>query len=258
MEAAHDDERSEDDEGGRLDANGVGGDEEGVTVVEGAEAMEVREGLQNMRAGDEGGVVEAGRAEADAFTNNENGERDGRGMEGAHLWSLGLAFIHRTPSTTEIPARPPPIPARDDQPRLDRCSNIVKTPQTVPTAANTTAQPVEVQSTRGSRKRKAISHLADCLCGSRVNADEIERAESVVRCRKPGCETEWVSRFFELNISRNLLTMSSSTTWHVLVAWSSPREGGYASRVRVPRQRARGDDSESCTELSRTLTSAGE
>lgn len=40
---------------------------------------------------------------------------------------------------------------------------------------------VEIQSTRGTRKRKAISHLSDCLCGVQVSADEIAQAVGVVR-----------------------------------------------------------------------------
>lgn len=52
---------------------------------------------------------------------------------------------------------------------------------------------IEIQSTRGMRKRKAISHLSDCLCGVQVSADEIAQAVGVIHCKKPGCETEWVS-----------------------------------------------------------------
>ena len=35
--------------------------------------------------------------------------------------------------------------------------------------------------------------VAKCTCGVRVTAEEIRVQTDVIRCKKPGCETEWVS-----------------------------------------------------------------
>lgn len=57
------------------------------------------------------------------------------------------------------------------------------------------------QSTRGSRKRRTIVHLANCLCGTRVSTEEIVCGEGIVRCKKSGCETEWVSSLISRDVS---------------------------------------------------------
>lgn len=47
------------------------------------------------------------------------------------------------------------------------------------------------------RKRKALNADLECLCGSPVSPEDISDRKAV-RCKKAGCETEWVSGLIEI------------------------------------------------------------
>ena len=38
-----------------------------------------------------------------------------------------------------------------------------------------------------------LARASECTCGVRVTAEEIRAQTDVIRCKKPGCKTEWVS-----------------------------------------------------------------
>lgn len=46
---------------------------------------------------------------------------------------------------------------------------------------------------RQTRKRKNAAIIYDCICGEVVSQDDIQRRNGVIECRRPGCETRWVS-----------------------------------------------------------------
>jgi hypothetical protein len=56
---------------------------------------------------------------------------------------------------------------------------------------------VEAPETRAGRKRKARdlhSILVVCTCGEAVSESEISQNRDIIRCRRAGCETGWVSQ----------------------------------------------------------------
>lgn len=70
-----------------------------------------------------------------------------------------------------------------------------------PPEDDSTTEVLVIQSTRGTRKKRTIAHLADCLCGTRVSTEEIVDGGGIVRCKKSGCETEWVSSSIYRHVS---------------------------------------------------------
>ena len=146
------------------------------------------------RQGDERADREAnGKAETDKQNTND--------MSGAHLESADSTVSHSpSPSHTDAAMGPIPTSTRNPHSSPNNISNHSRTPDNILLpAVDSMLHTTGLQSTRGTRKRKVLSHLADCLCGSRVSAQEIERTDGVVQCRKPVCETEWVSIPFYFN-----------------------------------------------------------
>ena len=54
--------------------------------------------------------------------------------------------------------------------------------------------------------------LSECTCGAIVTQDEISAEHDVIRCRRPGCETIWVSLTppKEMNIDSHMTSVLSS------------------------------------------------
>ena len=54
---------------------------------------------------------------------------------------------------------------------------------------------IDASGTRSRRARhtRDFLTLSVCTCGQNVSNDEIEAQTNVIRCRKSGCETIWVS-----------------------------------------------------------------
>lgn len=134
-------------------------------------------------------------AESESVTLDETRKSQPDPVNWTHL---GPAHIEPTTLT-----RPRPISDTPSSPLTQRTQAAGQSSQD---AIRGTRTPVTVgpvmedngdQSSRGTRKRKAITHLADCLCGSRVSSEELECGIGVVRCKKAGCETEWVSHCWD-------------------------------------------------------------
>ena len=91
--------------------------------------------------------------------------------------------------------------AADNMGLIDR--TMTNTPSETPAMGpddnilpNEDATSADLPPTRSGRKRKAkdLQAISDCLCGEAVTEDEISQATCVIQCKKPGCETLWVSR----------------------------------------------------------------
>ena len=62
---------------------------------------------------------------------------------------------------------------------------------------------------RGCRIRKAkVLDLNACNCGVTITDEEIQRGDSIMRCRVAGCETVWVSCLI-------ILAFIGSTSYHI-------------------------------------------
>jgi hypothetical protein len=71
---------------------------------------------------------------------------------------------------------------------LGQCESSHNEPIQVPTTA-------QIDSSTETSKHKQKSRTFDlnaCICGSEVSEVEIEEGDTVMRCKVPGCETEWV------------------------------------------------------------------
>lgn len=179
-----------------VEEGSASGEDDDGGIVEGGTEVDMQRGslgsIGGGRRDETSRQVE--RAGSERNIDDENNEQGIRGMSGTHLVLYSTRPSNSFSSPTGARSNGQPIPAHNHQPRLDEGLNVSTTLRSdTGTATNSTPQHAEIQSTRGTRKRKDISHLADCLCGSRVSGDEIARAEDVVHCRKVGCETKWVS-----------------------------------------------------------------
>jgi hypothetical protein len=72
-------------------------------------------------------------------------------------------------------------------------------PPTMP--SNTDSVGIENPFTRGApatrvgrvRRTRDFAMLSECTCGVAVSQDEISAGRDVIRCKRTGCETQWVS-----------------------------------------------------------------
>lgn len=86
--------------------------------------------------------------------------------------------------------------AQDDRPASDTTEPLIP-PESITT---TTPESLRGRPIRSARKRMAevLTELSECACGRQVTDEEVVNREGVVKCKKTGCETQWVST--KLNI----------------------------------------------------------
>jgi hypothetical protein len=100
--------------------------------------------------------------------------------------NIGLNDRTSTQNTPQINSHPSETPAIG--------SSIIPDDTNIqPDEDTTLADPPPARSGR-KRKAKDLQAISDCLCGEPVTKDEISQATCVIQCKKPGCETLWVSR----------------------------------------------------------------
>ena len=86
-----------------------------------------------------------------------------------------------------------------DPPTLSPSPSSALDLPTIPTDTRTNTESlftVDASMTRAGRKRKALdlySLLVVCTCGQAVLESEISQNTGVIKCKRAGCETGWVS-----------------------------------------------------------------
>jgi len=123
-----------------------------------------------------------------------------------------VELAQEPPETTRSDAIPSPGPSPSHQvEHLGQCELNHNEPIQVPTTAQT-----DSSTETGKRIRK--SHIFDlnmCVCGSEVSDAEIKEGDTVMRCKVPGCETEWVCKPHPCGVFYLLTSLFSVPLLHV-------------------------------------------